>query len=285
MVTPVMLCNPPIPTAQSWPFDLSATLSSGQAFHWQPLNDGWVGAIGHTPAFLTADEGTLPAFAQNYLALDHNLPAITATFPQDDAHLRAAVAFCPGLRILRQPKWECLATFITSSLKQVPHIRQISLTLRERLGAALTCQGQTVFAYPTPQAIASAGETVLRQCGLGYRAPFLHRTACAVAEGRMDLEEVAQLPDEEARRSLISLPGVGEKIAHCVLLFAYERLGAFPVDVWVERILRELYFPRHRSLTSKKLRDFTHQHFGPFRGYAQQFLFHYARLTKLRSSR
>ncbi|MES2706595.1 MAG: DNA glycosylase [Verrucomicrobiota bacterium] len=270
-----------------WPFDLAATLNSGQVFHWHRLEDGgFAGLIGRTPALISqpspdtllCTRGTA-ALVRRYLALDHDLHALTATFPADDEGLRRAVAWCPGLRILRQPSWECLATFITSSLKQVPHIRQISLTLRRRFGEPVPFPGlPDQWAYPTPAALAAAGETALRACGLGYRAAFLHRTADDIAGGRFDPEAVAGLPDAEARAALCTLHGVGEKIANCALLFGWERPAAFPIDVWVERVLRRLYFQNDPAIPAKTLRQFAATHFGPAAGYAQQFLFHHARL-------
>ena len=271
----------------SYPFDLAATLQSGQVFHWHPHQDGWAGLIGDVPVWIAQPRPDLllvtPGCANlvsHYLGLDHDLPALIASFPPHDLPLRRAIAYCPGLRLIRQPPWECLATFITSSLKQVPHIRNISLTLRQRFGTPRPSPGLPLqFSYPSPAALAAAGENALRACALGYRAPFLHRTASAIASGLFDLSAVAALPDPEARAALCQLHGVGEKIANCALLFGWQRLAAFPVDVWVERILRQLYFPHHPETTPRALRDFAHSHFGPAGGYAQQFLFHYARLS------
>ena len=135
------------------------------------------------------------------------------------------------------------------------------------------------WTYPTPEALARAGETALRECGLGYRAAFLHRTASDLWEGRFDLEKVAELSDDDARAALCTLHGVGEKIANCALLFGWQRLAAFPVDVWVERVLRQLYFANDPEIKPRVLRDFARTHFGPAGGYAQQFLFHHARMS------
>lgn len=277
------------------PFDLSATLQSGQTFHWHAWEGGWLGSIGDDPVWLRQTEGGLEIRpremeekVRHYFALDHDVETMLRSFPEDDVPLAAALAFCPGLRILRQPLWECLATFITSSLKQVPHIRKISLTLRERFGAPLPeiMKGApTLHGYPTPQALAEAGEAgeaALRECGLGYRAAFLHRAAVDLAAGRVDAVMLAGQSDDEARATLMQLHGVGEKIANCVLLFACERLAAFPIDVWIERVLHQLYFARKRRRTAEQIKKFAAKHFGPYAGYAQQFLFHHARLTKLR---
>ena len=218
------------------------------------------------------------AMATRYFALDHPLEAICATFPRDPA-MRDALAFCRGIRLMRQPVWECLATFITSAMKQVAHIRQISKALRSRFGRAVSFEDGVVYAYPCPERLASADEGQLRVCGLGFRAKNLLATARVVAEGAVDLEAVRGMPDDEALEELSRLPGVGPKVARCVLLFAYERLEAFPVDVWIERVLRERYFLRKDRINAKGLRDFAASYFGPYGGYAQQYLFHHARLT------
>lgn len=266
-------------------FDLAATLGSGQVFHWVPQDSGFLGALDRTPVFLRQSapdqlevSAGCEALAARYLALDHDLDAITATFPVDEA-LARAVAFAPGLRLLRQPAWECLATFITSSLKQVPHISQISHTLRRRFGEPVALGGHTLHAYPTPAALAEAGEAELRRCALGYRARHLAATARLVATGELDLSFLTDpgVPDETALARLTRAPGVGPKVASCVLLFAGQRLGFFPIDVWIERTLRESYFPRRRKFPPGFLARFAHRHFGPYRGYAQQFLFHHAR--------
>ena len=193
--------------------------------------------------------------------------------------MQAARDYCRGLRIMRQPRWECLATFITSSMKQVAHIRQISQTLRRRFGEPRSLGEETVHVYPNPHRIAQLREGDLRECALGYRAKNLLATARMVSDGRIDLEQLACLPDDDLRAQLCKLPGVGAKVANCVMLFAYERLRAFPIDVWIERVLRQKYFPRRRKLRAGELRDFAAQHFGTHGGYAQQYLFHHARKT------
>ncbi|MGH7991337.1 MAG: DNA-3-methyladenine glycosylase family protein, partial [Limisphaerales bacterium] len=133
---------------------------------------------------------------------------------------------------------------------------------------------------PTPQRLAVASEVELRNCKMGFRAPNLLAAAQRIAEGKFNLEKIRELNYSEARTELMKLRGVGEKIADCVLLFACGFDSAFPVDVWIERALRTLYFPRRR-VTEKKLLHFAATHFGPHAGYAQQYLFHYMR-TKLK---
>jgi N-glycosylase/DNA lyase len=188
--------------------------------------------------------------------------------------MNAARTFCQGLRIIRQPKWECLATFICSSMKQVAHIRQISKALRERFGVA---NNHSVRAFPSAERLARSSERELRKCALGYRAKNLLATARLVDSGEADLEAWSGLPDADLHKRLCGLPGVGPKIANCVMLFAYERLRAFPIDVWIARVLRHHYPPQKKKWTVQQLREFCETYFGEYGGYAQQYLFHHAR--------
>lgn len=286
-------------------FDLAKILDSGQVFHWEKMDNGFVGTIGEIALYVRQERDlvkvrcgatsqpsrvtrALPGIVARYFALDHPLAAICASFP-DDPTMRAARDFCRGLRIIRQPKWECLATFICSSMKQVAHIRQISLALRARFGEPRKIdppwprrrRGGAIplFTFPSPARLAASSENELRKCALGYRAKSLLGTARLVSNGDVDLEAMRKLPDADLREALCALPGVGAKVANCVMLFAYERLRAFPIDVWIERVLRERYFPRTRKLNAARLRAFTEKYFGAHGGYAQQYLFHHARMS------
>jgi N-glycosylase/DNA lyase len=270
-------------------FSLRDTLKSGQIFHWETIEfdgvEGFAGCIGAgPPAFAFQDEEGLVrtldvdlARVRRYFGLDHSASSVRASFPDKDTILREAIAFCPGIRVARQPLWECLATFITSSLKQVSHIRAMSLTLRSRFGEMHELAGREFFAYPTPAALAGAGEMALRECGLGYRAKSLNLAASAIASGEFDLAAVeAQTTLATAREQLLTLHGVGDKIANCALLFGAGHWDAFPIDVWIERILRDLY---RKRVKGAKLQAWAEKHFGPHAGYAQQYLFHFARKT------
>ncbi len=265
-------------------FNLAATLSCGQVFHWDCAEDGWWSGLAGGERLVLRQEAEhlvvrcgRGATVRRYFALDHDLPAITATFPTDDT-MTAAAAFCRGLRLIRQPRWECLATFITSSMKQVAHIRQMSLALRTRYGRPVA--GSPCHAYPAAEVLAAASEAGLRACGLGYRAANLRATAAMVAGGEAPLDDWAQRDDEALRQALCGLPGVGRKVANCVMLFAFERLGAFPVDTWISRIVRQHYWRGRARPTPRLLEMQTARRFGPYAGYAQQYLFHHARMSR-----
>ncbi len=265
-------------------FNLRLTLESGQVFHWLPRGDGWVGLIDREPVYVEQRGATLlvtegrEQLVSDYFALDHSLEQIYATFPNDPA-MNEALTFCRGLRLIRQPAWECLATFITSSLKQVKHIEQMSHLIRRNFGTPIPWGSEILHAYPAPAQLAAVSESALRACRLGFRAKNLRGTAAMIAAGEIDLQQVATMEDSDAIAELCRLPGVGEKIATCALLFGFERPKAFPIDVWIGRVLREIYFKRKRKVTAARLKAFSKEYFGPFGGYAQQYLFHHARRT------
>ena len=268
-------------------YNLATTLTCGQAFRWQQQDRWWTGVIGTRWVRLRSESGSITAepaepvadwdWLTHYLQLHVDLGEVLRAFPNDEP-MRAAVTACRGLRLLRQDPWECLASFILSSTKQIVQIRQIITLLCERYGEPLAVVpgGTRASAFPAPARLARATEAELRACKMGFRAPYLRTTAGLIAGGQCDLERLRDLPVEVARAELIKLPGVGRKIADCVLLFAYGYPSAFPVDVWVMKALRQLYFPRRR-VSLQRLHHFAATHFGPSAGYAQQYLFHYIR--------
>ncbi len=269
-------------------YDLGATLEGGQAFRWRQTRGAWEGVVRgiwvrltELPNGIGAETMVSPPdvnWLADYLGTDEDLAAVLATFP-DDPPLRSAVAACRGLRLLRQEPWECLASFVLSSTKQIVQIRQIIGLLCARFGEPVAVPAGTppAFSFPPAARIAEASETELRACRMGFRARYLRAVATRIANGTPHLARLRDRPLSEAREALVSLPGIGPKIANCVLLFSLGFHRAFPLDVWVLRALRHLYFPQRR-VTLRRLRTFSETHFGPHGGYAQQYLFHHIRL-------
>lgn len=274
-------------------YSLDATLSSGQVFRWRRRGEAWEGVVGNRWVRLTQTRGGLHAEAMDgdgewqwligFLQVEVDLKAVQAQWP-DDPPLRAAAARWPGLRLLSQRPWECLASFILSSNKQIVQIHQMVDELCRRYGVPVRAPAGAgpAHAFPAAASLAACSEADLRACGLGFRAPYLRETARRVAQAEIDLDGLRRLPVQEARRRLEGLPGVGRKIADCVLLFALDFSEVFPVDVWVEKALRRWYFAS-RQPTRRCLMQFAERHFGPQGGYAQQYLFHAARLGSDRS--
>ena len=262
------------------PLDLAATLLGGQSFCWNETAPGeFRGWIRSQPVTLSVrqrrliwDNPLVPGEAlEHYLSLDLDLDPLLFPAASRDQWLPQARETHPGLRPLREDPWECLANFICSSLKQIVQIRQINERLRRAFGGPSRD-------FPSPARLAQAGEKRLRQCQLGYRAKHLATTAKVLARQPGLLHIPAAWPTERAAAHLEQLPGVGPKISRCVLLYAYGRWDAFPVDVWVARLVRELYFPRRRRpLPLSELEAWSEKQFGPARGLAQLALFHWYR--------
>lgn len=261
--------------------DLRLTLmDSAQCFHWRPLEDGYAAAVGGAPVFLrrTEDglcaEGMDAAALRRYLDLDRDYGRIAAEY----AHIpqaRRAIELYPGLRVLNQPPWEALIAFILSANNNVGRIRKLVEALCRELGKPLRLRGETLHAFPEPSELAGCGEARLRALGVGYRAPYLIRTARRVAEG-FPLDALARMDYADAHDALTSLPGVGDKVADCVLLFGCGQCSAFPVDVWVEKLLVRWF--GMECANRKQMTRAARELLGAHGGILQQFLFHAARM-------
>ncbi len=292
MVTPSAPTEPSgvalLPVSQ--PLDLAATLQSGQAFRWRPQGEAWSGFLGSEPVSLRqvaagvevrSADGARDAMLEalwRYLRLDDDLPAIYRRLRRDPL-LVESVDRHSGLRILRQDPWECLVAFICSTQSNLPRISRTQEAIADALGSVTTLDGVVRSAFPTPEAVAGAGEERLRALGLGYRAAFVARTAEAVASGTVDLEALRSAPYADARVRLMALHGVGEKVADCVLLFSMEKLESFPIDRWVRRAVEERYFGG-RTVPYATLASWAMETFGPAAGYAQQYMFYGRRLER-----
>jgi len=266
---------------------LAETLDGGQSFRWNLHTDGeWIGVWGECVAKIAqADDGSLSWSAPdaiadhvgheliNYLRLGPGLAEQIDTLPwRSDAHLAKCLETFPGLRILRQPFGDTLLCFMCSATKQIVQIKQMVALLAKRHGREIAPGFNRL---PTWAELANVSELTLRGCLLGFRARYIHQTASFLAENPGWLEATEALPYPEAKERLCLLPGVGEKVADCVLLFGAGRLEAFPVDVWILKTMERRY-----GLTNWKpaqVAQFGRAHFGPLAGLAQQYLFAYER--------
>ncbi|MGC9435024.1 MAG: DNA-3-methyladenine glycosylase family protein [Methanomicrobiales archaeon] len=266
------------------PFDLEETLDCGQVFRWQEVSDRWFeGVVDGRVVRLRQDgdclrlRGMDPHRAREYFDLDLDLEAVYDRLSTDPLMADAVRRF-RGLRIVRQPAWECLASFICATNTNIPRIRGCIEEICERFGEP--ARGGERYAFPDPTALASRGEVPLRSCRLGYRAAYLAGTARAVARDPEWEERIRALPTDDARRELQRLPGVGPKVADCVLLFAFGRLEVFPVDVWIHRLISRQYGVGGERLTPAgygEIRRFARETFGSYAGYAQEYLYALAR--------
>jgi N-glycosylase/DNA lyase len=280
----------------SCPFNLDLTLCCGQAFRWNKQGEWWYGVvegkvlkIRQTDSILefeNADAG----FVKNYFGLNDDLPHILLEISKD-GHIKHAAEMLSGLRIIRQNPLECLISYICATYKNISAIKQILLNLSEKFGEEIHFDGQKFYTFPTPERLAKATVQELASCGLGYRVKHVSETAKKVHESHFDFEGLRKMTYEEARKELLGFPGVGLKVADCVLLFSLGKLEAFPVDVWIKRVILKYYakyFPKEfvRKISGKKSLSkaeyemsslFGRNYFGKYAGYAQEYLYHYER--------
>lgn len=270
--------------------DLASTLHSGQAFRWR-LEDGWfhnvlfnniikTRQVGEGVEFLCCpdDESAIAPLFRDYLRLDDDLETIGASISKGE-QISAAVSRYRGLRILRQEPWECLVSFICSANSNIPRIAANVEDMASSFGRAVEMDGLVRSAFPSPGALADAGEQKLRDLGLGFRAKYVAGAAERISRGDVDLYSLREASYEDALEALTALPGVGDKVGNCVLLFSLDKPEAFPVDVWIDRALREWY-PEvvEKKLTRKAMRPWAQELFGKHAGYANQYIFHGRRL-------
>ena len=282
------------------PFSLEHTLDCGQLFRWKKLDDWWYGVVADSVIkmkqcnerliFHGIPEIPNREFIMNYLRLDDDLSAIFSEIDKDE-HMKEAIRLFSGLRLCRQTPWECLISYICATYKSIPAIKKMINGISQRFGKELTFDDYTFYTFPKPTDLAHVNQKELRSCGLGFRAERILETAKTVAHGRFSLESLKSMTYLDAKRMLLDLPGVGHKVADCVLLFSLEKLEAFPIDVWMKRAITSFYATHFESsfikrITSKgspttkeyeTIGSFGREYFGRYAGYAQEYLFHLLR--------
>jgi len=282
------------------PFSLEHTLRCGQLFRWEKLGDWWYGVvedkvvkirqIADKLMFQTFPEKTTAEFIENYFRLDDNLLSILSQINKDE-HIRKAIQRFHGLRISRQEPWECLISYICATYKNIPAIKNMILNLSKRFGEKITFNGHNFYTFPRPSDLAQASLKEIRSCKIGFRAERVLETSKILDRGEFKLEDLRKMGYEKARQKLLSLPGVGQKVADCVLLFSLDKLEAFPVDIWIKRMVLKFYLnyfehPFIERVSSKSsitpweyetIGSFGRKYFGKYAGYAQEYLFSLSR--------
>ncbi len=260
------------------PFNLDLTLGCGQVFRWEKGGDTWTGVVDgscitiHQKGRVLSFQGAEPEFIRSYFQLDQDLPEILNTIDRDPV-IHTVISHCRGLRIIRQPAWECLASYIIATYANIPGIKRRISKLCQCYGEPLLTRDDEIFSFPGADAIASQDPCTISACRLGYRAPYLLETARTLADDPGWESRLYELPYEKARNELLHLKGVGKKVADCVLLFAFGKTEAFPVDVWIQRILQTRYSRDDTRYTYDQCSRFGRSHFGQYAGYAQEYLF------------
>lgn len=275
-------------------FDIEDTLECGQCFHFTKLAEKEYelvtfgkylhirqcrdGEMSKPGSFILYDTSMkdFNEIWKNYFDLDTDYEIIKKGIIAADERLRDVILKCSGIRILKQDFFETLISFIISQNKQIPHIKQIVHTISEKYGQPIVLNDKrTTYAFPTVNELFKVSEEELRQCKVGFRAPYIRQAVCKVYDKEIEGDRLRQMSFYDAREILMSIKGVGEKVANCVLLFGLSFTSAFPVDVWMKRIMEEMYF--HTDTKKDVIEKFAVGLFGKYAGYAQQYLFSYGR--------
>ena len=280
-------------------FDLDFSLCCGQVFRWRKIGGWWYGVVGEN-VFKVRQcgaelefENVSEEFVQHYFGLRDDLQQISQCIGKDD-FIRLALRRFEGLRIVRQVPWECLVSFICATYKSIAAIELMLNKLSVKFGEKRVFDGYDFYLFPTVEKLAFASEKGLQECGLGYRAKYVQATAKKIHDENINLEDLRNLPYLEARKILLEFSGVGLKVADCVLLFSLRKMEAFPVDVWVKRVILNHYqnqlpadlvkkLQSHNSLSNgeyEKIGAFARTYFGAYAGYAQEYLYHYERTQR-----
>ncbi|MCV0373823.1 MAG: DNA repair protein [Nitrosarchaeum sp.] len=261
--------------------DLDNTINSGQVFLWKRLDGFWYGINGQD-VLKVSQSGRITSYqgsSTDFFRKKDNLGEIICSISKDKT-TRLAVKKYLGLRLLRQDPFQCFISFIVSSNSNIQKIRSNLEHLSIKFGKKVSFDKKEFYTFPEPRKIASASIGEISSCGLGYRSKFVLDAARMIQSGQIDLEDLRKCSYSEANRIIQSVPGIGSKVADCILLFSLDKLEAFPLDRWMIRIL-EKYYPgkfgiKTKAITQKQyeiLHEKIVKHFGPYAGYAQQFLF------------
>ena len=252
-------------------FDLALCLDCGQAFRWESTQNGWHGVVSGREFVLNQTGNALEVsgstdeksirILEEYFDFNRDYDRIIKML-KNDSYFSAAAKEYYGIRILRQQGWEALCSFIISQNNNIPRIKGIISRLCENFGEKT---GENAYSFPSAEKIAGLNVSDLAPLRSGFRAKYIIDAAKKVSSGEVDLKTIEKMPIEQARQELMKIKGVGPKVAECTLLYGFNRLEAFPVDVWVKRILKELY-PDGLPVC-----------FAGNEGIAQQYLFHWRR--------
>jgi len=257
------------------------SINSGQVFLWKKNKEFWYGVNGND--VLRVDENGNTNSYQNhnvdFFRKKDNLDKIIKSISKDKT-VKIAVKKFQGLRILRQDPFQCLISFIVSSNSNIPKIKSNIENISKKFGKKIKFQNQEFFLFPNPKKLAKISINEITSCGVGYRAKFIKEAAKIIDKKEIDFDYLKKCDYQDAKENICQIPGVGNKVADCVLLFSLDKLEAVPLDRWIIRILEKYYskkFEINTKTITEKQYDILHKkivnHFGPFAGYSQQFLF------------
>ena len=261
--------------------DVNNSINSGQVFLWKKNNSNWYGVNGQDILRIT-DSGKIKSYKNiktDFFRKKDNIDEIIKSISKDPI-TKNAVKQYPGLRISEQDSFQCLISFIVSSNSNIQKIKSSLENLSIRFGIKTEFDNQEFFLFPKPETLAKASINEIKSCGVGYHANFIKDAANRVMLKKINLENLKKYSYQEAKKEICQISGVGNKVADCIMLFSLNKLESFPLDRWMIRILEKYYSEKFqletKTITGKQyeiLHEKIVEHFGPFAGYAQQFLF------------
>jgi len=262
--------------------NIHETINSGQIFLWENYRDAWFVIDGHDIIMAKQTPFEIITFSKkpkNFFREDDNYGKILKNITKDKI-VKKASKYYPGLRVTRQDPFQCCISFIVSANSNIPNIRMRLQKLCIKFGTKVRFQKREFFLFPEPKRLANATLQELKECKLGYRAKYVLDTSRIIASGEIDFDKLKKANYQETKELLLKLPGIGYKVADCVMLFSLEKLEAFPLDTWMLKILQKYYsdnFDVDKKKIPKNRYENIHQdvlnHFGKYAGYSQQFLF------------
>ena len=263
-------------------FNIQQIAESGQCFRWNKFAEnkyvgeimGGVCIVEQNGEEVTFDSNLPDDVIKHYFDLERDYSKIKEFYKNDEI-LSKAIKHGEGIRILNQEKFETLISFIISANNNIPRIKKSVEKIAEKYGKKIEYKGETYFAFPTPEELDKATLEELRECGVGFRDKYIKEAAKMISNIHIDLEKISKLSTYECKKELIKIKGVGSKVADCVMLFSMEKADAFPVDVWIKRIMENLYIKQEVPL--KEIEKYAKEKFGEYGGIAQQYLFVYAK--------
>ena len=262
--------------------NLEHSINSGQVFLWEKYQNRWYGINGSDILAIDSDSNEIRSFLKSPIDIfrqDDNSVKILQSITKDSI-VKNAVNRFPGLRLLRQEPYQCYISFIISSNSNIQKIRLVLQNICKKFGTKIRFEGREFFTFPEAKVLARANKSELVATGMGYRAKSVKEASIAVTTGEINFSYLKKTSYQVTKESLLKIYGIGNKIADCIMLFSLEKLDAFPLDRWMIRVLQKYYLDKF-SITSKTISEKTYddlhykivEYFGPYAGFAQQFLF------------
>ena len=261
--------------------NIDNSINSGQVFLWEKNGTDWYGINGQDILKIN-ENGVIKSILNsktNFFRKNDNMQEIIKSISKDET-VKKSVKQYEGLRIFKQDPFQCMISFIISSNSNIQKIKNSLEKISKKFGKKVKIQNKEFFLFPKPEKLANASIEEIKKCGVGYRAPFIKQASKMIVLKKINFEYLEKCDYQEAKKNICLIPGVGNKVADCILLFSLNKLEAFPLDTWMIKIL-EKYYSNQFNIETKTITEKQYQilhekivnYFGPYCGYAQQFLF------------